>query len=334
MSEVSRVNFGSKIGAILAAAGSAVGLGNIWRFPYQTGNDGGAAFILIYIICILCFGIPVMIAEFTIGRHSRSNTARAYQVLAPGTPWKWVGRWGVLTGFLILSYYAVVAGWTLEYFLKAAGNGFLGKTTEKFTESFTTFTASPWRPVLWLALFMFATHFVIVKGVQQGIERSAKILMPVLFVLLIIMAICSVMLPGSGPGLEFLLMPDFNKVNSGVLLSAMGQTFYSLSLGMGCLCTYASYFQSDTNLTKTAINVATIDSLVAILAGIIIFPAAFSVGIQPQSGVYHPAQCAHESLFWFAMAYLYPQHSLLSFVGIGCPHFHYLHARGSNGLSA
>ena len=168
MSEVSRVNFGSKIGAILAAAGSAVGLGNIWRFPYQTGNDGGAAFILIYIICILCFGIPVMIAEFTIGRHSRSNTARAYQVLAPGTPWKWVGRWGVLTGFLILSYYAVVAGWTLEYFLKAAGNGFLGKTPEQFTESFTTFTASPWRPVLWLALFMFATHFVIVKGVQQG----------------------------------------------------------------------------------------------------------------------------------------------------------------------
>ena len=284
MSEVSRVNFGSKVGAILAAAGSAVGLGNIWRFPYQTGNDGGAAFILIYIICILCFGIPVMIAEFTIGRHSRSNTARAYQVLAPGTPWKWVGRWGVLTGFLILSYYAVVAGWTLEYFLKAAGNGFLGKTPEQFTESFTTFTASPWRPVLWLALFMFATHFVIVKGVQQGIERSAKILMPVLFVLLIIMAICSVMLPGSGPGLEFLLMPDFNKVNSGVLLSAMGQTFYSLSLGMGCLCTYASYFQSDTNLTKTAINVATIDSLVAILAGIIIFPAAFSVGIQPDAG--------------------------------------------------
>ncbi len=284
MSVGNRANFGSKIGAILAAAGSAVGLGNIWRFPYQTGNDGGAAFILIYIVCILCFGIPVMIAEFTIGRHSRSNTARAYQILAPGTQWKWVGRWGVLTGFLILSYYAVVAGWTLEYFLKAAGNGFLGKTPEQFTESFTTFTASPWRPVLWLALFMFATHFVIVKGVQQGIERSAKILMPVLFVLLIIMAICSVMLPGSGPGLEFLLMPDFNKVNSGVLLSAMGQTFYSLSLGMGCLCTYASYFQSDTNLTKTAINVATIDSLVAILAGIIIFPAAFSVGIQPDAG--------------------------------------------------
>jgi NSS family neurotransmitter:Na+ symporter len=178
----------------------------------------------------------------------------------------------------------VVAGWTLEYFLKAAGNGFIGKTPEQFTESFTTFTASPWRPVLWLVLFMFATHFVIVKGVQQGIERSAKILMPVLFVLLIVMAICSVMLPGSGSGLEFLLMPDFNKVNSGVLLSAMGQTFYSLSLGMGCLCTYASYFQSDTNLTKTAINVATIDSLVAILAGIIIFPAAFSVGIQPDAG--------------------------------------------------
>ena len=284
MSNESRANFGSKIGAILAAAGSAVGLGNIWRFPYQTGNDGGAAFILIYIVCILCFGIPVMIAEFTIGRHSRSNTARAYQILAPGTAWKWVGRWGVLTGFLILGYYAVVAGWTLEYFLQAAGNTFIGKTPEEFAQSFVTFTDSPWRPALWLAIFMFATHFIIVKGVQQGIERSAKILMPILFILLIIMAICSIMLPGSGPGLEFLLKPDFNKVNSGVLLSAMGQTFYSLSLGMGCLCTYASYFQSDTNLTKTALNVATIDSLVAILAGLIIFPAAFSVGIQPDAG--------------------------------------------------
>ena len=284
MSDESRANFGSKIGAILAAAGSAVGLGHIWRFPYQPGNDGGAAFILIYIGCILFFGIPVMIAEFTIGRHSRSNTARAYQILAPGTQWKWVGRWGVLTGFLILSYYAVVAGWTLEYFLQAASNSFIGKTPEQFTESFNSFTASPWRSVLWLVLFMFATHYIIVKGVQQGIERSAKILMPVLFVLLIIMASCSVLLPGSGPGLEFLLMPDFNKVNPGVLLSAMGQTFYSLSLGMGCLCTYASYFQSDTNLTKTAINVATIDTLVAILAGLIIFPAAFSVGIQPDAG--------------------------------------------------
>lgn len=284
MSDVSRANFGSKIGAILAAAGSAVGLGNIWRFPYQTGNDGGAAFILIYIICILCFGIPVMIAEFTIGRHSRSNTARAYQILAPGTQWKWVGRWGVLTGFLILSYYAVVAGWTLEYFVQAAGNSFIGKTPEQFADSFNTFTNNLWRPILWLALFMFATHFIIIKGVQQGIERSAKILMPILFILLVIMAICSVMLPGSGPGLEFLLKPDFSKVNSGVLLSAMGQTFYSLSLGMGCLCTYASYFQSDTNLTKTALNVASIDSLVAILAGLIIFPAAFSVGIQPDAG--------------------------------------------------
>ena len=204
MSDESRANFGSKIGAILAAAGSAVGLGNIWRFPYQTGNDGGAAFILIYIGCILFFGIPVMIAEFTIGRHSRSNTARAYQILAPGTQWKWVGRWGVLTGFLILSYYAVVAGWTLEYFLQAASNSFFGKTPEQFTESFNSFTASPWRSVLWLVLFMFATHYIIVKGVQQGIERSAKILMPVLFVLLIIMASCSVLLIGYQLGKGFI----------------------------------------------------------------------------------------------------------------------------------
>lgn len=284
MTPNNRANFGSKLGAILAAAGSAVGLGNIWRFPYETGEHGGAAFILVYIGCVLLFGVPIMIAEFSIGRRSRANTARAYQILAPGTPWRWVGRMGVLTGFLILGYYVVVSGWTLEFIMEAATNSFAGKSADEFIASFSQFTAHPWRPIVWAVVFMLATHFIVVKGVEKGIEKSAKIMMPMLFILLLILAGCAVALPNAGAGLEFLLKPDFSKVNGSVLLGAMGQAFFSLSIGMGCLCTYASYFKADTNLPKTAFSVAIIDTSVAVLAGIIIFPAAFSVGIQPDMG--------------------------------------------------
>ena len=284
MATEKRANFGSKLGVILASAGSAVGLGNIWRFPYETGENGGAAFIIIYLGCVLLMGIPIMVAEFLIGRRSRSNTAGAYQRLAPGTPWKWVGRMGVLAGFLILSYYTVVAGWTLEFIYEAATNSFAGKSAEGFIASFDSFVANPWRPLIWLIVFMLMTHYIIVKGVEKGIEKSAKIMMPALFILLIILAICSISLPGSSAGINFLFKPDFSQVNSKTFLSAMGQAFFSLSLGMGCLCTYASYFKNDTPLPKVALNVATIDTLVAILAGIIIFPAAFSVGIKPDAG--------------------------------------------------
>lgn len=279
-----RASFGSKLGVILASAGSAVGLGNIWRFPFETGNHGGAAFILVYIGCVLLMGIPIMIAEFVIGRCSRANTARAYQILAPGTHWRWVGRMGVLAGFLILSYYSVVAGWTLEFIGEAATNSFAGKTADGFIAAFNSFTGHPWRPALWLVVFLLATHFIVVRGIEKGIERASKIMMPMLLLLLLILAVCSVSLPGAGKGIEFLLRPDFSKVNGDVLLGAMGQAFYSLSLGMGCLCTYASYFRNDTNLPKTAFSVGCIDTAVAVLAGIIIFPAAFSVGIQPDAG--------------------------------------------------
>ena len=284
MTKNNRANFGSKLGVILASAGSAVGLGNIWRFPFETGNHGGAAFILIYLGCVLFFGIPIMVAEFSIGRHSRANTAGAYQKLAPGTHWRWVGRMGVLAGFLILGYYSVVAGWTLEYIVQAGTNAFAGQSANDFIASFNGFIAHPWRPALWMLVFMLMTHFIIVKGVERGIEKSSKIMMPMLFLLLIVLAVCSVSLPGAGAGIEFLLKPDFSKVDGNVLLGAMGQAFFSLSLGMGCLCTYASYFRNDTNLPKTALNVGWIDTMVAILAGFIIFPAAFSVGIQPDAG--------------------------------------------------
>ncbi|MDR0977136.1 MAG: sodium-dependent transporter [Prevotellaceae bacterium] len=284
MSKDSRVNFGSKLGVILASAGSAVGLGNIWRFPYEAGNNGGAAFILIYLACVFLMGMPIMVGEFVIGRRSRANTAGAYTKLAPGTQWKWVGRLGVLAGFLILSYYSVVAGWTLEFIGEAATNSFAGKTPDDFIATFATFTSNPWRPMLWAILFLLITHFIIARGVEKGIERSAKIMMPALFILLLLLAVCSVLLPGAGAGIRFLLQPDFSKVTPGVFLSAMGQAFFSLSLGMGCLCTYASYFKRDTNLAKTAFSVGIIDTAVAILAGFIIFPAAFSVGIRPETG--------------------------------------------------
>jgi len=284
MQKNDRVSFGSKIGAVLAAAGSAVGLGNIWRFPYEAGNHGGAAFILIYLACVFMMGMPIMIAEFTVGRRAKASTGRAFGLLANNKKWNGIGVLGVLAALLILGYYSVVAGWTLEYIVVSATNGFVNKGPEDFVAVFQEFSQDPVRPIVWLLAFLLFTHYIVVKGVKDGIEKSAKIMMPVLFVLIVVLAICSISLPGAGKGLEFLLKPDFSKVNAGVFLGAMGQAFFSLSLGMGCLSTYASYFGSDTRLGKTALSVGVIDTFVAILAGLIIFPAAFSVGIQPDAG--------------------------------------------------
>ncbi len=276
-----RENFGSKIGAILAAAGSAVGLGNVWRFPIITGQNGGAAFIIIYIVCILMLGLPIMISEFLIGRHTHSNTAGAYRILSNDGVWKWVGRLGVFTGWFILCYYAVVGGWTLHYTYLSASNSFSGVPAEQYGSIFSTFTANPWVPTLWLLIFIGITHFVITRGVQSGIEKFSKIMMPTLFILVVLLVICSVTLPGAGDGIKFLLVPDFSKVTSSVVLQAMGQAFFSLSLGMGCLCTYASYFEKTTPLAKTAIHVSLIDTLIAIMAGFIIFPSVFNIGMNP-----------------------------------------------------
>lgn len=284
MQKMDRASFGSKIGAILAAAGSAVGLGNIWRFPYEAGNHGGAAFILLYLACVFIMGMPIMIAEFTVGRRAKASTGRAFGLLANNNKWNVIGMLGVLAGLLILGYYSVVAGWTLEYILSSVTNGFADKKPEDFVAAFQSFSQDPIRPVVWLLAFLLFTHYIVVKGVKDGIEKSSKILMPVLFILIVVLAICSMALPNASKGLEFLLKPDFSKVNADVFLGAMGQAFFSLSLGMGCLSTYASYFGSDTRLGKTALSVGVIDTFVAILAGLIIFPAAFSVGIQPDAG--------------------------------------------------
>ncbi len=279
-----RVNFGGKLSTILVAAGSAVGLGNIWRFPYEVGNHGGAAFILIYVLCIIFMGLPIMIAEFSVGRYTRSNTVGAMKCLAPRSLWRFIGYLPVLAAFLILSYYVVVAGWTLEYTCRSLVNGFVGLSSTEYATYFSSFSSDVWRPLLWAFIFLLLTHIVIVLGVKKGIEQSAKMLMPLLFILIVILAICSLTLPNAGEGLKFLFKPDFSEVTPDVFLSAMGQAFYSLSLGMGCLMTYSSYFDRNANLPMTATNVAFIDTCLAIIAGLIIFPAAFSVGVSPDSG--------------------------------------------------
>lgn len=280
-----RVTFGSRLGIIFATVGSAVGLGNIWRFPYMLGSNGGAAFLLLYLACALLLGLPVMIAEFYIGRHSKRNAAGAFKVLAPGTKWSVIGYNGVLAAFLILGFYAVIAGWTLEYIFQSVTGSLSEKSATEFGLEFTNFSSGIFRPILWTFLFIGITHCIIITGVKNGIERSSKILMPMLFIILIVLCIRSLTLPGAMAGIEFLFKPDFSKINSSVLLSAMGQAFFSLSVGMGCLITYASYFNDQTDLQRTALEVTIIDTMVAVLAGIMIFPAVFNFGIEPTAGV-------------------------------------------------
>ena len=278
-----RAKFGSKIGMILATAGGAVGLGNVWRFPYMTGEHGGAAFILVYLGCVLLLGIPCMISEFIIGRHGAANTYRAYAKLSGGKAWKYVGLLGVMTGFLIMGYYAVVSAWCLHY-IYASGVGLLHGDPAYVSQYFQKFSTDPVQPLFWTALILLATYYVIIHGVRGGIERASKLFMPTLFILLLVIVVASCMLPGAGKGITFLFKPDFSKLDSDVFLGALGQSFYSLSIAMGCICTYASYYSRQTNLLRSAVEVASVDTLVAILAGLMIFPAAFSVGIQPDAG--------------------------------------------------
>jgi len=279
----SRANFGSRLAVVLATAGSAVGLGNVWRFPYMTGQDGGAAFILVYIVCILMLGIPGMISEFVVGRHSQRNAYRAYAKISGGKAWRYIGILGILTATIILGFYAVVAGWCLEY-LYASLVGHIGGDATTVSRFFTEFINDPVKSCLWALAFILITHFIIIRGVEKGIERASKVLMPILLLLLLVLVVCSCMLPGAAKGVEFLFRPDFSKVTKDVFLDALGQAFFSLSLGTACLCTYSSYFNKDINLFRSAGHIACLDSVIAILAGLMIFPAAFSVGIQPDSG--------------------------------------------------
>ncbi len=279
-----RDGFGSKLGAIAAAAGSAIGLGNIYRFPCLAGENGGGAFLLIYVLIVLGLGIPIMMAEFYIGRRGGKNPVGSIKVLSPKTKWNWIGYIGILAAFVVLAFYSTVSGWTLEYIYKAATNFFADKDIATIEQGFVDFNNNPFRPFLWQFIFMGLTAFIIFKGIKEGVEKYTKIMMPALFVILIILCVKSLTLDGAGEGLKFLFKPDFSKVDGNVILAALGQAFFSLSVGMGALITYGSYISKKDNLATTSLSVVAADTIVAILAGIIIFPAAFTFGIQPEAG--------------------------------------------------
>ena len=278
-----RANFGSKVGIVLATAGSAVGLGNVWRFPFMAGHNGGAVFMLVYLGCILLLGIPGMVSEFIVGRHSQANAVRAYATLTNKKGWGFIGLLGILTSTIILGFYSVVAGWCLQYLGASAVGGLKGDTAY-VQQYFQTFSGDPVKPAVLGIAFILITHFIIVRGVRNGIEKASKLLMPLLFILLLIIVIASCSLPNASEGIEFLLKPDFSKVSNKMFLEALGQAFFSLSLGTACLCTYASYYSRQTHLLQSATQIALVDFLIALMAGLMIFPAAFSVGVQPDSG--------------------------------------------------
>lgn len=279
-----RDSFTSKFGVIAATAGSAIGLGNIWRFPYIAGENGGGAFLVLYLLFVLGIGIPVMMSEFVIGRRALLNPYGAFKKLAPGKPWFLIGLMGVGAAFMILVFYNTVAGWTLEYIYKSITNAFDGKTSAELTTMFEGFREGSIRPLLWMVVFMALTAWIVLAGVQKGIEKYTKILMPILLVLIIILDIRALTLPGASEGLSFLFKPDFSKISGKTVLVALGQAFFSLSIGMGTLITYGSYIRKKNDLANTALSVSLADTFVAILAGIAIFPAVFAFGIDPASG--------------------------------------------------
>ncbi|PTN07615.1 sodium-dependent transporter [Mangrovibacterium marinum] len=279
-----RAEFSSKFGVIAAAAGSAVGLGNIWKFPYITGVYGGAAFLFVYLGFILAIGLPVMLSELIIGRRSRRNAFGAFKKLAPKSMWRYVGIMGVGAAFMILAFYGVVAGWSVEYVVLSVLNGFKSQSPEQLNEMFAQFIAAPFRPVIYQLVFMFLTGLIVMVGIKNGIEKNVKILMPLLVVIILVLDVRAVTLPGAGEGLRFLFHPDFSKLTGEGILSALGHAFFSLSLGMGTLITYGSYIDKENNLINTAINVTVADTMIAILAGVAIFPAVFAFGIEAGSG--------------------------------------------------
>ncbi|MGD9898179.1 MAG: sodium-dependent transporter [Calditrichaceae bacterium] len=273
--DVERGQWSSKIGFIFAAAGSAIGLGNIWRFPYIVGENGGAAFVLIYILFVFVIGLPYMFAELALGRSVQRNPVGAIKAIKPNSPWKWVGFLGVFTGVGILSFYGVIAGWTIAYIYKMI-SGNVG--------DFSQFISDPWAVSLLFALFLGITSIIVYGGVSGGIEKWSKILMPVFFILIIGLIIYANTLEGSMKGLEFYLKPDFSKITGKIMLAALGQAFFSLSLGMGLMITYGSYLSKKENIVSSGFYIGIFDTMIAIMAGLVIFPALFSMGESPAAG--------------------------------------------------
>ena len=279
-----RVGFATRMGAIAAAVGSAVGLGNIWRFPYEAGVNGGGAFILVYICCILVMGIPVILSEFIIGRSTHSNMKAALRELSPGKKYYLFSYICILGSFIVIGFYSVVCGWIIEYLYQAALGNLSGHTPQEYNDMFSALVASPWRCVGWTMIFLVLNFIVMSRGIEKGIERVARVMMPLLFVILIIFCVNALFMPGAGKGLKFLFYPDFSSLTMRGVLDAFGQAFLSLSIGIACLVTYSSYFKDDTSLAKDAVTVAVLDTMVAILSGVMIFPAVFSFGVEPTAG--------------------------------------------------
>ncbi|MCF6139187.1 sodium-dependent transporter [Pseudalkalibacillus berkeleyi] len=279
-----REQWKSRTGFMLAAMGSAIGLGNIWKFPYITGENGGGAFIIVYLICIALIGIPIMLAEFSVGRNTQKDAVGSFKELTPGKPWFITGIFGVMSAFLILSFYGVVAGWALSYTTKAISGDLLAVPAEKMADHFGGFIGASLGPIIWQLLFMGLVIIIVVKGIKQGIEKWNKILMPTLGILLVVLAIRGLTLPGSGEGFSFLFSPDFSALNAEAVLVALGHAFFSLSLGMGTMITYGSYVPQNVKLPTAAVGVSMADTGFALLAGLAIFPAVFAFGMDPGAG--------------------------------------------------
>jgi neurotransmitter:Na+ symporter, NSS family len=281
---LNREQFATGLGVLMATLGSAVGLGNIWKFPYLTGSNGGAAFLVVYLVCTLLVGLPIMITEQALGRRARSDAVNSLRKIAPGKPWWLIGAMGVLSAFLIMAFYTEVAGWVLAYVFKAASGTLLSTNPDANSAAFGALASNPLQSLIWQWVVLAITGGIIMLGVTKGIEATTKRLMPVLFVLLVLVCVRSLTLPGAAQGLEFLFKPDFSKITGAAVLTALGLAFFKLSIGMGCMITYGGYFRDDQNIPGTAARVVLADLAVSLLAGIAIFPAVFAFGFKPDAG--------------------------------------------------
>ena len=280
-----RDSFGSKFGALVAMAGSAVGLGNLWRFPYLVGENGGAAFIIVYILLCFLICLPIFVSEFVIGRRSQKNAYAAFRDLSGGSAWRWVGLFTVIVPLIVLSYYSVIGGWSVDYLFKSLTFSFTGDISRtEMSTMFSGFVSSTWAPLIGHTAFLLATTLIVVIGIKDGIEKFSKVMMPLLFLIVVAIAIYSVTLPGAAAGIDYLFRPDFSKIDAKACAAALGQAFFSLSLGFGTIMTYASYVSKNDNIMTQSAATAASDLMFALIAGIAIMPAVFAFGIDPQSG--------------------------------------------------
>ena len=280
-----RESFGSKFGALVAMAGSAVGLGNLWRFPYLVGENGGAAFIIVYILLCFLICLPIFVSEFVIGRRSQKNAYAAFRDLSAGSAWRWVGLFTVIVPLIVLSYYSVIGGWSVDYLFKSISFPFDGDVSQAaMSTMFSSLVSSTWAPLIGHTLFLLATTLIVVTGVKDGIEKFSKVMMPILFLLVVAIAIYSVTLPGAAAGIEYLFRPDFSKIDAKACAAALGQAFFSLSLGFGTIMTYASYVSKKDDIMNQSVATAVSDLIFALIAGTAIMPAVFAFGIDPQAG--------------------------------------------------